>query len=321
MDKNILYKTLRRLFSGKATKEEIRDINSWYDSYDTEEKTIIEDYKNRSRQEIRNELFTNIQAKSGIQSLERTRRIRNITLGLAASLCIGLFTLAWRISSPSVSKQQQDTFISFDNGVGMIKKVKLPDGSSVQLHHNSTIEVNKNFSQNRSVYLKGKAFFDVKPNEDLPFTIETNTFKTTVLGTSFSVESRLGGIERVAVKSGKVVVKTDEFGEVRLGKFESVELNNSQLSQNTIRNADLEFGWTDKTIVFDNTEVSSMIQQIEDWYGVKISCNCKDLPKRKISGAYKDMSLEVLLTAIQFSIPLKFEINEEKIQIEFQECK
>ncbi|MCH7413825.1 FecR family protein [Belliella sp. R4-6] len=321
MDKNTLQKTLQRLFKGKASSEDRNVINDWYHSFDSDEDIIIEDHKNRSRQEIRDEIFSKIQAQSGIKRQHDNRRIYFLTFAIAACICIGLFNLAYKFSNPSLQIQPEETFISFENEVGMIKKVKLPDGSYVQLHHNSSIDVNKEFSQNRKVLLKGKAFFDVVPNKDLPFTIETESFKTTVLGTSFSIESRPGSFDKVAVKSGNVSVQSQEFGEVLLGKDETVKLESNQLVQGSITNSELEFGWTERTLVFINTDISTMIKEIENWYGVELYSNCENLPNRKISGAYHDMNLEELLITIQFSIPLEFEINKKSVHLTFKECK
>ncbi|MCH7396831.1 FecR domain-containing protein [Belliella sp. DSM 107340] len=321
MDKNIFRKTLLRLFKGKASDEDKNLINDWYHAFDSDEDIIIEDHKNRNRQEIRNEIFSNIQTRSGLKNQERSRRMYFLTFAIAACICIGLFNLAYKFSNPSFLIQPEESFISFQNEVGMIKKVKLPDGSYAQLHHNSSIEVNKDFSQKRKVLLKGKAFFDVVPNKDLPFTIETKSFKTTVLGTSFSIESRPGSFDKVAVKSGNVSVQSQEFGEVLLGKDETVKLENNQFVQGSITNSELEFGWTKRTLVFENTDLSTMILEIENWYGVTLSSNCENLPNRKISGAYHDMNLEELLITIQFSIPLEFEINKQSVHLTFKECK
>lgn len=321
MNKNILQKSLQKLLRGWASAEDKNLINDWYYSFDSDEKIIIEDYKNRSRLEIRNDLFLKIKNQSGIGKQRRSRNLQVFAVGMAACIIIGLFVLAWKISEPTLQIQPLENFISFRNEVGMIKKVKLPDGSFVQLHHNSSIEVNREFSQNRKVLLKGKAFFEVMPNKDLPFTIETESFKTTVLGTSFSIESRPGFFDKVAVKTGSVSVQSQEFGEVLLDKNETVKYENNQLFQGFIDNSHLEFGWTDRTIVFENTEISTVILEISNWYGIEVLYNCENLSKRKISGVYQDMSLEELLLTIQFSIPFEFKINKQSVQITFNECK
>ncbi len=322
MEKSTRQHLFKKLLSGKATSEEIEKINHWFDSYETEEKVIIADFKNRSKNEIKEKLFDQIKNKSGLNTYQRKIRNNHIfRFAAAACLIVGFLFYGLKISSQKESNINEETFISFENAVGMIKRIKLPDGSQVQLFHNSSIEVHKNFSESRHIVLHGKAFFDVQPNPELPFTIQSNTFKTTVLGTSFSIESRADQKERVAVKSGIVTVESKEHGEVKLTELESIELNDDQLKQEAIGDADLEFGWTEKIIAFNNTEIKSMIAQIEDWYGVEISCNCDTYPKRKISGLYKDMTLEELLITIQFSIPLKFEIHDQKVRLKFQECQ
>jgi len=81
----------------------------------------------------------------------------------------------------------------------------LADGSKVYLNGNSEIAFSRNFGKNeREISLKGEAFFEVSPNEKIPFSISTFKTITQVLGTSFNVYSDSSGKVKVSVVSGVV---------------------------------------------------------------------------------------------------------------------
>jgi len=90
------------------------------------------------------------------------------------------------------------------------RTVQMPDGTLVSLEQGSTLDYPERFSgKTREIYLKGEAFFEVTADPNHPFIVHTDLIKTTVLGTSFNVESYPEGKEaRVVVVTGKVKVET-----------------------------------------------------------------------------------------------------------------
>ena len=63
----------------------------------------------------------------------------------------------------------------------------LEDGSVIYLAQNSLFSYPQDFeSASRNVELKGEAFFDIAPNPDKPFIIETGEALIQVLGTAFN---------------------------------------------------------------------------------------------------------------------------------------
>lgn len=71
-----------------------------------------------------------------------------------------------------------------------MQEVQLPDGSTVWLNMNSTLEYPETFADNqRLVKLSGEAFFEVEKNPAKPFVIQTAHTETKVLGTSFNLRA------------------------------------------------------------------------------------------------------------------------------------
>src|SRR5690606_2603405 len=66
----------------------------------------------------------------------------------------------------------------------------LPDGSTVLLNNNSSLDFPQQFTgDTREVILKGEAYFDIKPDASRPFIIHTGKVKTRVLGTAFNIRA------------------------------------------------------------------------------------------------------------------------------------
>lgn len=88
-------------------------------------------------------------------------------------------------------------------------ELSLPDGSQVWLQPGSSLYYQPDAfnQQQREVYLKGEAFFQVASNPQKPFLVYYREIVTRVLGTSFRINTnpKTGHVE-VAVKTGRVQV-------------------------------------------------------------------------------------------------------------------
>jgi len=73
---------------------------------------------------------------------------------------------------------------------GSRSKVVLPDGTQVWLNADSKLTYGNDFGvSSRDVTLSGEAYFDVKPNKEVPFYIHTSKIKIKVTGTVFNVRA------------------------------------------------------------------------------------------------------------------------------------
>lgn len=106
-----------------------------------------------------------------------------------------------QIKQPDVLKFVAGNIVQIDT---------LPDGSVVQLQPNAELNCPAKFITNqRSVALKGDAYFSVSHDASHPFQISVNDVKVTVLGTSFKISTKYGNTE-VDVSTGVVQVTKEE---------------------------------------------------------------------------------------------------------------
>ena len=117
-----------------------------------------------------------------------------------------------------------------------VSNYQLPDGSFVALDRKGTISLDEDdFLDNRTLNLKGRAYFDVKKGAS--FNIKTKYGSVEVIGTSFDVDSRNDELF-VQVYSGIVSI-SNGMKSTKLVKGQSAVLKDNflQISENKSANA------------------------------------------------------------------------------------
>ncbi|MFY0651780.1 MAG: FecR domain-containing protein [Cyclobacteriaceae bacterium] len=243
---------------------------------------------------------------------------------IAASIAI-IFGITFLVNSFDNTTEQvvvsvED--IEKSTAFGEKKTVILPDGSAVKLNYGSRIKYQEGFSDTfREVELVGEAFFDVKPNPDRPFVINTQNVKTIVLGTSFNVSAFADRDEiSVVVVSGKVRVQNHANG----GSIEDVILlPNEMMSLNKISGRMLKekcdvsahIEWRDGMLIFRKATFEEVIDELERWYGVDINVAADLNIGGRFNGSFKNYSLEHVLKGLSFSNLIDYELNNKIVTI------
>ncbi|MEB2774443.1 FecR domain-containing protein [Algoriphagus sp. D3-2-R+10] len=318
---SVLSGILSKILRGKASKEEVQQFNSWYDK-GVDSEMHIQDFKNRNKEQVEAEMLKQIQ-RAIYDPIPRTVPKQSLKWWKVAAcfiILVGIGLLAKNTMTSASSGTQEPKFLTFENAKGMIKKVRLPDGSTVSLFHDSHIQVAENFSENRLVKLSGEAFFEVKRDTLHPFRVESANLTTEVLGTSFLIKNSINQQVVVAVKTGLVKVSDEVDSIFMLTPNLRLDYTQQLGSVSGIPENDPLFAWTEDIIVFDNTPMAKMIQTLEDWYGVKITDNLTANNNCEISGTYEKQSLENLLQLIQYSIPLTYQLDAKNVTLTFKNC-
>ncbi len=138
----------------------------------------------------------------------------------------------------------------------------LEDGSRVTLNANTQIEVKYYRNQRHIDLLKGEAIFEVQPNPDKPFVVETDRLKVTVLGTRFAV-NKLNRLERVSVDHGKVEVASKTRAEkVILQNNQVAEFKQNHLKPRNSVSAQDYFKFTSGTLVFNQADLPEIAETL-----------------------------------------------------------
>jgi transmembrane sensor len=187
----------------------------------------------------------------------------------------------------------------------------LPDGSKVQLNSESSISYSPYWWYfNRSITLKGEAFFEVKKGKK--FTVKSTLGNTTVLGTSFNIFAR-NNTYKVLCTTGKVQVSTaNKKNSVTLEPNQLAELKNQTiLKRSSNVQANNIIAWKDNKFNFIATPLIEVFQEIERQYDVKL--DIKGIPQHLHTGYFsKNKKVESTLNLICLTFNLKFKKTKNK---------
>lgn len=151
-------------------------------------------------------------------------------------------------------------------------QVTLSDGTQVWLNALSTLKFPTSLNgADRTVQLKGEAYFEVAKNKNSPFHVNVAGVDVAVLGTSFNVNAYPdeGSLKTTLLE-----------GSVRLNKGnESLMLSPGQQGRESgngfslIRNADVgqAIAWKNGYFSFDDVDIQTVMRQLARWYGIQVN--------------------------------------------------
>jgi ferric-dicitrate binding protein FerR (iron transport regulator) len=191
--------------------------------------------------------------------------------------------------------------------------VFLPDSSLVILNVESKIRFSeKKWGKDRNVELKGEAFFRVKKGSQ--FKVQTQQGTVAVLGTEFDVNDRENYFE-VICYSGLVQV-TSGYNKIVLEPNTAFRIINGEEEKYTILNK-TEPDWLKGENSFRSVPYGFVIKEFERQYKVTVEANNIDL-NQLFTGGFSHDNIELALKSITIPVNLYYEINEDKIVINFE---
>lgn len=281
------------------------------------------------RQDIRNIMQRATKVVNPASVEPAVRSLSFNWLKIAASILLFVGAGWWFLQ-----RDRTGSFVIKTNDTDAAMTILLEDSSVVILQKGGSLSYPAHFTMNkREVKLQGEAFFEISKNPDKPFLVYANETVTKVWGTSFTIRAfENDNTVRVAVKTGKVSVyslnkpesntkKTDN-GEVYLLPNEQVTFNRTEqkLSKTVSKNS-VEAQQTAKTeLVYEDTPVSEILQNLEENYGIDIIFDQKLLSGCLLNTQFKGEYLNQKLLTICKAIGATYEITNGKITITAKGC-
>ena len=252
------------------------------------------------------------------------------------------------------AKQMEEPALAKANQVstrpGSRSKVVLPDGTQVWLNADSKLTYGNDFGvSSRDVTLSGEAYFDVKPNKEVPFYIHTSKINIKVTGTVFNVRaypnetrsetSLLHGKVEVTLNSSpdktyylkpsdKLVV-TDDGG---INQTSAAMAGSALQKQNRVATVvqipvmqklvvkpdelfPVETAWVNNTLAFNDESFREVADKMERWYGVEIVFAHHELEQMRFTGRFENETVAQALEAMQLATPFHFSMKGNSILI------
>lgn len=307
---------LKKLRDGACTDDEIQQLNSFMESDNGKSfKKYLKDDLNLTadsiEEKISNKIWDkiseNIDKSKPIKTLPKIKYLYKI-VAAAAILGFLVFVMYFVINNEG---KRNDLLLTWNNNQDTINNIELPDGSNVRLHPSSKISFTSN-KTSRSIRLEGKATFDVIKNTNQPFEVLTTYSNTKVLGTVFTIDTKLDSLESVYLHEGQIAYvyrnKQDSLtqlnlqsgGQVLYNKYKNTVVSN-------VNKPNVIYHRSSSTIELNMADVKDVAELIKIWYSVEIQIDStiKDKIVHRINT--KDMNLNEVIKDINLIANFKIE--------------
>ncbi|AEI51236.1 FecR family protein [Runella slithyformis] len=314
-----------KYLTGHCTPDELDLLNKW-----TAEQLAKTDFLEETEAKIiQNRLWKRLRLKAQIRS-SKSYSLPAWAIGIAASLVLLAGYLGGVFAPDQVTAELPKQGIESKNTTAIRQKIVLPDGSVVVLEKGASLITDQNYGkQNRTVFLKGEAFFDVKRNEKVPFLVRSGSLVTEVLGTSFHIKPRTNGktIE-VAVVSGRVSVyaaeATQHLNGVILTPNQKVlfdtelkTIRQGIVAQPTLLVADLP----KSNFEFEEVALGEVVKVMQTAFGVEIMVANPILSQCAFTGDLNGLGMYQQLDLICGAINAQYEIRGTTIFVLGNGCR
>lgn len=325
----LLRELLHKYFHGKLTKKELTDFRSVVNEMSDEMfKKELDFIWNNENDVIPMDTLTKNNILQSVHNIIDhkaivVKRVFNwwkiAAIIMLPILLINISLLFMDNKEEYVANVQEYTVLS---GKGQKNQILLPDGTHIWLNSESEISYTSDFNlSNRSIKLKGEAFFDVKKNEYLPFNVEVDSINIQVLGTAFNVSAYADDPNiKVSLERGKVEVRMHDDNSflATLNPNEQATIDKKSIVTTiTDCEAYTESIWRQNVLKINNIYTDEMIKKLERWYGVHI--NVQNMPVSKRYGlTIKEESLREMLELINSITPIIYRIEGEEVTISYK---
>lgn len=195
-------------------------------------------------------------------------------------------------------------------------EVNLPDGTKVILNAVSSLTYPTKFVGNeRRVSLTGEAYFEVAPNQKMPFKVESDQQVTEVLGTHFNINAY---DDEQSVKTtlleGKVRVTINNNTSVVIHPGQQAIAKGNDLKIDKVNTDDI-IAWTSNTFVFNSEDLGSIMRKISRWYDVEVVCS-PELAKMEFGGTIsRQRDIKDVLKIMEMTETVHFKFEGRRITV------
>jgi transmembrane sensor len=320
---NIDDSLLAKYLDGSTTESESISVESWL-AENSENRKEFDDFKNiwfkSQNGEFNPEIsfdksaafkkvLSRIENDTEIEKPTKTFTLSTFFARAAAVLVLGIasYFVYQNLSSNS------EVVVSATNET---REILMPDSSVINLDAESEIKYAENFKSNRTLSLKGEAFFEVKNQNDNSFIVQANELEVKVLGTSFYVRAyENDSLIEVGVKTGRVEVAQKSGEEsIILNANETVQYNKNKRSfvKQEVFNSNKLF-WKTAVLEFNEQPLDQVLSTLGQVYETEIDFQKSTLENCNFTGRFKNASLEEILEQLQFSFNIEVAMSEKVV--------
>ena len=323
MTKKTINNIIESYVNNDASDEVRMAFDRWLtDNEDREEKdeamNAIWDNTPLTSAHVAEDPFSIIEEAEKIENIESQKSSRRKTVWLwvtsAAAACMAaLAFMGW-----NRPEYNETCLVSSVTSKG---EFVLPDGSTVWLNKDSRLYyLNDLQGEIREVRLEGEGYFDVAKDAGHPFVVQAGGMSIKVLGTRFTVSAYEDRPVEAYLEEGKIMAKVPEHEPVILDPDQAIRYDASAGElQAFAETASDHTAWVDGKLEFVNKSLKDIIDCLEHWYCVSISCNDMEMASKvRLSMTIRQEGIEEICTALSTIADLSYFIDSKgNVKISF----
>lgn len=218
----------------------------------------------------------------------------------------------------TTARQEENKYNRIEVPRGSEYWIVLPDGTRVWLNAATELKYPVAFhAKERRVYLKGEAYFEVAPDKNRPFYVETEEVKVRVLGTVFDVNTHYTRGVRTVLVEGAVALEWGDQKEIRMKPGELADFDRTT-TEVTLKEVDVTsyIFWKEGYFVFEDEPLEEIMHTLSLWYDKEFLFVGKRSRALHFSGHIKRYErIETILSAITDVTGVEFRMNGQIILI------
>lgn len=195
--------------------------------------------------------------------------------------------------------------------------VVLADSSRMVLSPGSQLE--GTMGKRREVRLHGQAYFEVRRDEQRPFTVDAGEVLVTVLGTAFEVAAydTTDHVD-VRVRSGRVRVEASgEQLELAAGDHVRYHKQRHFLERRPAPPAEV---WGIRILQFEGAALPQVVQQLERIYKVRIALRNDRIAACRLTAEFDDETIDTILRVIAETFGLEVRRSNGEYMLDGDGC-
>jgi len=242
--------------------------------------------------------------------LEKMDKGHEVYQGKTSIAMTGDSSLVYNSGTSNTAISYNEVFTPY----GKTYSVVLADGTRVWLNSGSSLKFPTGFTgNNRTVYLKGEAYFEVIHNKEKPFYVVTGEQVTEDLGTGFNINAYNDErfIETTLIEGSIKVTKGNISHRLRPGQHALTNAGNMFVVESA--NVDKVSAWRNGTFVFDGENIGTIMRQIARWYNVEVIYQTSTDNKDFVATISRYSNISEVLEKLQSTGAIHFKIEGRSV--------
>lgn len=317
---------VRRVLSGKASKEEARKVADWFSST-IEGQQFLSDLLDKDAYMLESELhqkhlLSPSRSDRLYKKIEKTiyeRRIGRVLLKVAVILLPLLVVAGFGYYlNRTAGFFEGTTYAELYVPKGEDVTLYFQDGTEVYLNADTRIRYPERFGLwKREVWIDGEAYFNVVSGKRRPFVVHAHNTRTIVAGTSFNVNAYNDSeVIQIVLDEGKISfdVQQSSFPMLPGQQIEYNKTTGRTTLRNLMRPSNASL-WKENVIYFNDTPLPEVMKVLERKFDVEFHVQTPDALSYSYSLTTKQVSIQDVLEELQKIAPVRFNRRDHKIYV------